>query len=208
MSAGAAPRRRIGSLQRKPGKGDTADMTDAQTGTYGAISRLNHWIVALGVLGMVAVGFYLEFGGLSREERGPIMALHKATGTVLLLFIAWRVVWRIRQGFPAPAAGMPAWQETAARLTHWGLLAAMLVMPLSGVGMSLLGGRPIDVYGLFMLPPVAKIEAIGELGHTVHVVTAWILAGLIALHLAGALKHLLLDRDGTVARMVSGPPPA
>ena len=183
-------------------------MTDTETGTYGAVSRLNHWIVTLAVLGMLAVGFYLEFGGLSREERGPIMALHKATGTILLLFIAWRVVWRLRQGFPAPMLGMPGWQILASKVVHWGLLAAMLVMPLSGVGMSLLGGRAISVYGLFTLEPVAKIEAIGEIGHEIHEYTAWILAGLVAVHIAAALKHALIDRDRTLARMVSGRPAA
>jgi len=179
-------------------------MTDSQTGTYGAISRLNHWIVTLGILGMLAAGFYLEFGGLTREERGPIMALHQATGTVLLLIIAWRVIWRIRQGFPAPVPGMPAWQVRAARATHWGLLAAMLIMPLSGVTMSLLGGHSIGLYGLAKIPPVADIETVHELGHTVHVYTAWVLAALVAVHVAAAFKHLLLDHDAALARMVSG----
>jgi cytochrome b561 len=179
-------------------------MTDSNTATYGGISRLNHWIVALGVLGMLAVGFYLEFGGLTREAKGPIMALHKATGTVLLLVILWRVVWRIRQGFPAPAPGMAGWQVLASKVTHWGLLVMMLVMPVSGVSMSLLGGRPISIYGLFTIPPVAKIEAVGEITHEVHEYGAWILAILVALHIAAAIKHLVIDKDGVLARMTTG----
>ncbi len=181
-----------------------AVMTDSGTGTYGAISRANHWIVALAVLGMLSVGFYLANVELPRETRGPIMNLHKATGALLLLVIGWRVIWRLRQGFPPLAPGLPDWQRTAARATHWGLLAAMLVMPLSGVGMTLLGGRPIDVYGLFLIPPIAEIEGAGKLLRAVHGYAAWTLTALIALHFAGAMKHLFIDKDGTVARMLTG----
>lgn len=181
-------------------------MTDKQTGTYGALSRLNHWIVALGVLGMLAVGFYLEFGGLSREERGPIMALHKATGTLLMLFILWRVIWRIRQGFPAPVPGMPGWQEQASKIVHWGLLVMMLAMPVSGFSMSFFGGREISIYGLFSVPSVGKDEAIQGIAHEVHEYGAYVLAALVAVHFAAAVKHLLIDKDATMARMVSGAP--
>ena len=179
-------------------------MTDSQSGTYGAISRANHWIVSIAFFGMLAVGFYLANVEIPRETRGPIMALHKATGTVLLFLVAWRVIWRLRQGFPAPVPGVAAWQVQASRVVHWGLLVAMLVMPLSGVTMSLLSGRPIGIYDLFMIPPIADIDGVGKLARTVHGITAWTLAGLITLHVGAALKHVLIDRDGTVARMVTG----
>lgn len=182
-------------------------MTDSQTGTYGAMSRANHWIVSLAFFGMLAVGFYLEYGGLTRETRGPIMALHKATGTILLLVVAWRVIWRIRQGFPAPLAGMAAWQSTASRLVHGGLLFAIVLMPLSGVLRSLLGGRPIDIYGLFLVPPIGKIEGFSDIAGLVHTVTAYALVALITLHVAAALKHLIVDKDATVQRMLTGKAP-
>ena len=182
-------------------------MTDSQTGTYGAISRANHWIVSLAFFGMLAVGFILSNDVLTREEAGPLRDLHKATGTVLLFVVAWRVLWRLRQGFPAPVPGLAAWQVNASRLVHWGLLVALIVMPLSGVLMSLLGGRPIDMFGLFAIPPLAEIEGAGKLARAVHGYAAWALAGLITLHVAAALKHLVVDKDATVARMVSGKAP-
>lgn len=180
-------------------------MTDSQSGTYGAVSRANHWIVSISFFAMLAVGFYLEFGGLTREARGPIMALHKATGTALLAFVTWRVIWRLRQGFPAPAAGnMPGWQVLASKAVHWGLLAAIVIMPLSGVLGSLFGGRPIDIYGLFMIPPFEKNEAIKSAAGFAHMVTAYALVGLISVHVAAAIKHHLIDKDGTLVRMLTG----
>ncbi len=179
-------------------------MTDSQTGTYGAISRANHWIVSLAFVGMLTVGFILSFDLLDRETAGSVRNLHKATGTVLLFLVAWRVIWRLRQGFPAPMPGVAAWQVAASRIVHWGLLAALVIMPLSGVLMSLLAGRPIDIYGLFLIPPLAEIEGAGKLARAIHGYAAWTLVALITLHVAAALKHLVIDKDGTFARMLTG----
>lgn len=179
-------------------------MTDQATATYGALSRLNHWLTFLLFTGMLIVGFTLAYGDLDRETRGPIMNLHKATGTLLLLFAAWRVSWRLTQGFPPPVPGVPAWQVTASRIVHWGMLAAILIMPLSGVLMSLLGGRPIGIYGLFLIPPITENKEAAGLLRQIHGLAAFALAGLIALHILAALKHTLLDKDATLARMLSG----
>lgn len=179
-------------------------MTDRQTGTYGATSRANHWIVSIAYLGMLVVGFTLANVELARETRGMVMGLHKATGTLLLFVVLWRVIWRLRQGFPAPVDGVAAWQVTASRLVHWGLLLAIIVMPLSGASRSLLGGRPIDFYGLFLIPPFGTIEGFSDVAGLVHTVTAYSLAILITLHVAAALKHHFADRDATLQRMLTG----
>jgi cytochrome b561 len=181
-------------------------MTDKDAGTYGAISRANHWAVAIAFFGMLAVGFTLANVELARETRGMVMGLHKATGTVLLLVVLWRVIWRLRQGFPAPVDGVAAWQVTASRLVHRGLLLTIILMPLSGASRSLLGGRAIDIYGLFQIPPFAKIEGFSDIAGLVHTVTAYSLAILIALHIAAALKHQFVDRDATLRRMLAGTP--
>lgn len=179
-------------------------MTDSQTGTYGGISRANHWIVSLAFFGMLIVGFILSSDVLPREEASALRNLHKASGTILLFMVAWRVIWRMRQGFPAPVPGVAAWQVTASRLVHWGLLAALILMPLSGVLMSLLGGRPIDIFGLFLIAPVAEIEGAGKLARALHGYVAWTLVVLITLHVAAAIKHLVVDKDATLARMLAG----
>lgn len=181
-------------------------MTDSQAGTYGAISRANHWIVSLAFFGLLAVGFILSNDLLPREEASALRDQHKAAGTIMLFLVAWRVIWRLRQGFPAPLPRVAAWQVTASRLVHWGLLAALVLMPVSGVLMSLLGGRSIDIFGLFVIPPFAQIEGAGKLARAVHGYVAWTLVALITLHVAAALKHAILDKDATLARMVSGKP--
>ena len=69
-----------------------------------------------------------------------------------------------------------------------------------------LGGRPIDMYGLFTIPPVAEMMDLARSLRSVHGYAAWTLATLIGLHIAGALKHSVIDRDGTLRRMLTGKP--
>jgi cytochrome b561 len=185
--------------------GEKVAMTDYSQSLYGRVSRANHWIGALLFAGVLSAGFYLAYSGIEGPDRRSLMGMHRATGTVLLLFALWRVIWRIRQGFPSPLEGVPAWQVMLARITHWGLIVCMLVMPLSGVFlMSLLGGRGIDLYGLFTIAPIMEIEGIRPIGRQVHGVVAFIFVTLIGLHILAALKHLLLDRDAVVPRMLTG----
>lgn len=179
-------------------------MTDKAAATYGGISRLNHWITALLFAGMLTVGFILSYDVLSREAAGPVRDLHKAVGTLALAFAIWRVTWRIGQGFPPPVAQTPAWQDAASRFVHWAMLVALVLMPLSGVLMSLIGGRAIDMFGLFSIPGIAEDRETAGLLRQIHGYTAYALAGLIGLHILAALKHAFLDRDGTMARMISG----
>lgn len=177
-------------------------MGDRSMTVYGTMSRINHWLSFLLFSSVLIVGFTLAYGDLDRATRGPIMNMHKATGTVLLLFAAWRVSWRLREGFIPAAPGTPAWQAVASRSVHWGMLVAMLLMPLSGIFMSLTGGRAIDIYGLFSIPAIMENRDLASLLRQVHGLTGWVLTGLIGVHVLAALKHALIDRDGTLGRML------
>lgn len=171
---------------------------------YDAVSRLNHWVVAVALIGMVGVGLFLQFGGLEREAAGTLRNLHKATGVLLLAVILWRVGWRLVRGFPPPASVMPAWQLIASKVAHRGLPAGMVLMPLSGIVSSLYAGRAIDVFGLFTLPAQAEIEWLASSASSMHTIVGRAVAILIVLHVAGALKHRFVDRDGTLDRMLKG----
>lgn len=179
-------------------------MTDKTEVTYGSTSRLNHWIGAVLFASLLIVGFILSNDILPDEQAGEVRNLHKATGTLMLLFAIWRVTWRLGQGFPAPASDRAGWELALSKIVHGAMLLTLIVMPLSGISMSLLGGRPIDMYGLFTIPPVAEMKDLARSFRAVHGYAAYTLATLIALHIAGALKHSLIDRDSTLRRMLTG----
>ncbi len=178
---------------------DTAPLNDS-SGSYGLVSRLNHWIVAAAMIGMLVSGLVMAYGPFERETVFAIMGWHKAIGVLVLAYGIWRVGWRVAQGFAADAAVMPRWQAVASRLTHWGLLATVLAMPLSGLLMTIYRGREVDVFGL-IIPAQGKIDWLANAAGMTHQFAAWGLAGLLVLHVGGALKHHLIDRDMTLRRM-------
>ena len=173
----------------------------AVSARYDAISRLNHWILAFLMIGMLGFGLYLENGVAPGPEKGALMGTHKAIGVIVLLLGLWRVGWRLWQGFLPDASAMPKWQSVSAHLAHWVLMAGIIVMPASGVIGSVFGGRAVEVFGLFTIPAGPQIEWIKDLAYGVHGIFAPILIVTTLLHVAGALKHHFIDRDTTLRRM-------
>jgi cytochrome b561 len=186
----------------------TDPIPDGDRTTFGAVSRLNHWAVALVMLAALAAGLGVEYVPLADEARGWLMGWHKAIGVIVLALGLWRLGWRLRRGFPAPAAPSSRRQETTARVLHWTLLATTVVMPLSGIAMTIFDGRAIDLVGSLAIPPATEIPWLAESAEAVHVLGGTLLVGLIGLHVAAALKHHFIDRDATLVRMVSGRHPA
>lgn len=172
--------------------------------SYGITSRINHWVIAIAMIGMLGLGLYLEFGGLEREAKGPLMGIHKAVGVLVLIFGTWRVTWRLLHGFPEPASTLPSWQESASKVAHWVLLVGIILMPVSGLLSSLYGGRDVSVFGLFTLPAQEKIDWLKSLGGGVHSWFGKALAAVVVIHAAAALKHHFIDKDNTLSRMLTG----
>jgi cytochrome b561 len=172
--------------------------------TYDLTSRINHWIIAIAMIGMVGLGLYLSYGGLTREARTPLIDTHKAIGVLVLIFGVWRVGLRLVRGFPQPASPMPSWQETASKAAHWALLASILIMPVSGIVASVFRGRAIDVFGLFEIPAQAENAGLAGIAGQIHEFAGIGLAVLIVIHIAAALKHHVVDKDATLMRMLTG----
>ncbi len=162
-----------------------------------------HWLVAVAIIGMLAFGLYID--GMERStERGDMMNLHKSFGVAILALVCLRILWRWRNGFPVMLGQAPRWQLAAAHAVHGLLLLATLAMPLTGIMISLGGGHGLPFFGLTLVEDgnaqQETIKAIGEAHGTI----AWILIVLIALHVAAVLKHQVIDRDGTLRRMLGG----
>lgn len=177
-------------------------MREKQGRHFGVISILNHWCSAIVFLSLLALGFFLEFTGDGRGTGGPLMGLHKSVGVLFLGFACWRLGWRLLQGFPKDVASMPWIQEVAAKLVHWALLTATIVMPVSGILMSIYGNRSINVFGLFTVPAMPENEYINRIADGVHWAVAYLVALAVLMHVGGVLKHHLLDRDETLKRMI------
>ncbi|MEM7526143.1 MAG: cytochrome b [Pseudomonadota bacterium] len=184
--------------------------------TWGWVQRSIHWFAALVILFQLAMGFYMV-NFLNDLERFGEVQTHKSWGFVAFILIAVRIIWRAMNPTPEEPA-MPDWQRTASRGSHIALYALMVILPLTGWLM--VTASPLNdpdaypfqvknmVFGLFEMP---DLFATGDrdltgIFATVHAYAAFGIAVLLALHVAAALKHQFVDRDGLLSRMVSGRP--
>jgi cytochrome b561 len=173
--------------------------------TYGSVSRLNHWIGALFVLLLLGIGLYfddLPRGDARRFWRG----LHVAVGTIGVLFLLFRVFWRVRSTSPLALPQAPA-LKLFSKIVHWLLLAAILVMAITGPLSIWSTGRPIAIFELVSIPsPFGTFKSWHGPMEEIHGFTANVLIFLIGLHLLGVIKHQFIDRDNILARMTGRAP--
>ena len=179
-------------------------MQDKST-TYSTIGRVNHWLVAVAFIGLLASGWILYLDTLDREAAGELRDMHKAIGVCVLVFGIWRVGYRLVSGFPESVGAAPSWQAVSARIAHYILLAGILVMPVSGIARGYFAGRGTDIFGLFSIPGAAvENEALSNLGSAIHFFVGLLVTLVLALHILAALKHHFFDRDATLVRMLNG----
>jgi cytochrome b561 len=160
-----------------------------------------HWLLALMILGSLAMGLYMTSLPLS-PTRLRLYNWHKWAGVMILLLSAARLLWRLWHQPPADVP-MPAWQQRAAHATHWAMYALFFAIPLAGWAYSSAAGFPIVLFGVLPLPDwVSPDREFAELIKPLHKWLAYALGALVGLHVAAALKHQLFDRDGLLLRMV------
>jgi cytochrome b561 len=169
---------------------------------------LLHWVLGLGLIGLFGVGLYMT-GLPFSPQRLKLYNWHKWAGVTLLALSALRLVWRLTHRPPAlplaVANGMPAWQKLAHHGTHHLLYLLFFAVPLIGWAYSSAAGFPIVFLGLWQLPDLVPVSK--ELAEAIkpwHQYSAFAMAGLVLLHVAAALKHQFVDRDGLLARMWPG----
>ncbi|MEK0083721.1 cytochrome b [Benzoatithermus flavus] len=176
---------------------------DSRSG-YGLVSIALHWSSAFLVAALVWLGW--TFTELPRgPERDALAALHISLGFLALFLAAARLGWRLACGMPAAASSRPrVLEERLARIVHRLLLAVLLLLPLTGILTVAATGRTPMPFGLPVpIPLVPQSPLLHEVGETLHVVMAnFLLLPLVGLHVLGALKHHLLDRDATLRRML------
>jgi cytochrome b561 len=169
---------------------------------WGSITKSLHWLVALAVLGLLAVGLWMTELPNS-PDKIAIYKLHKSVGLTVLALMALRVAWRISERARPTPPPMPAWQRRASKISHGLLYVCLLVMPLSGWLYNSASNFPLKWFELFRVPPLSGADReLKALAGDIHEFTAWLLIALIALHVAAALKHHLIERDGVLRAML------
>lgn len=169
---------------------------------HDAFARLLHWSMAALILAMLFVGVAMVS---SMALRPALLMLHRPIGIALLILVVVRLLHRLRRRVPPLPRDLPRWQRFAAHASHVALYALMFAMPLIGWAMVSAAGNPVLLWGDVQLPAIAPHDpAVYSLLRAAHAWLARALLAVILLHLAAALYHAWIRRDGVFASMASG----
>ena len=169
--------------------------------TYSATAKLLHWLIFALLTAQVLVGEIMPHIGRTTLNEGWV-AWHLWIGAVILFTIVLRLVWRALHPV-SPAPELPQWQRRLSLAVHWALYALVLVNAVLGWAAASYRGWDVMLFGLIPLPALAaKGTSWAHTAGDVHVVLVYVLLGLIALHVAGALYHHFVQRDGVLKRML------
>jgi cytochrome b561 len=173
-------------------------VTDRYTGT----AKTLHWLMAILLFGLLALGFYMHDLPLSPEKL-KLFSWHKWAGVTAFLLVLARLAWRVTHLPPALPASMPRLMQLAAHAGHFALYALMIAIPLSGWLMSSALGFQTVWFGVLPIPDLLeKNKELGDLLVVVHKGLNLLFVAVLAGHIGAALKHHFIDRDDILTRML------
>lgn len=186
--------------------------------SYGSIAKTFHWLTALLIFSAFPLGYFAN--ELAQEIQSPgfdgskavieratlLFSLHKTIGVAVFFTALLRILWALSQPKPGLLHPDRKAEALAAEMVHWLLYGSLVAVPLSGWihHAATTGFAPIWWPFGQSLPFVPKSEAVAGFFGGVHWVLVWTLAGALGLHITGALKHHVIDRDATLRRMLPG----
>lgn len=186
--------------------------------SYGSVAKSLHWLTALLVFTLIPLGIVAN--GLAHDIRDPAIAsteadiaraawlfsLHKTLGVTVFFVALLRILWTLSQPKPGLLNAENRLEALAAETVHWLLYGSLLLVPLTGWihHAAATGFAPIWWPFGQGLPFVPKSEQVAGIASSLHILFERVLIGAILLHVAGALKHHVIDRDATLRRMLPG----
>ena len=172
---------------------------------YGLTTRVLHWLIAVLILFLVWLGWYMVDLGYYDRWYYASRSWHEALGMIVLILAAAKIGWQVY--FPPPAADaqitMKPWERRSAAVMHYLLLWLMVLIPLTGYLVSTSDGKAVIVFSWLKIPAViAHDPTLRDWAVTLHYYLAYGVLFLALGHAGAALKHQFMDKDGTLARML------
>jgi cytochrome b561 len=180
------------------------------TDRYGLVAMLLHWLIAALIVGMLALGLTMVRLTPGSALQFELYQLHKSIGITILALSLVRLGWRLGNPTPPLPAAMAPWERMLARATHVGFYGLMVALPLSGWMMvsASAWNIPTMLFGVVHLPHLPVLSTlenkkpVEDVLKEVHELLGWSILLLLALHVAGALKHHLMLKDDVLVRML------
>ncbi|ENM3806874.1 cytochrome b [Vibrio cholerae] len=178
-------------------------MKNSDNQHYNLVTRSIHWISALVVVGMFAVGTWMMDLSYYSEWYRTAPHWHKSVGLLLAGLTLFRLIWKALSSSPKIEGAR--WEIVAAKSAHHLMYVGLFVLFVSGYLISTEDGRGIEVFNWFTVPGAgALFENQADIAGNIHFYTAWGLIILAGLHAVAALKHHFINRDNTLRKMLTG----
>ncbi|NQY96609.1 MAG: cytochrome b/b6 domain-containing protein [Henriciella sp.] len=179
---------------------------------YTSVAITLHWLIAFAIVGMIFGGWYMSDLPDGAPGQYFLYQMHKSVGITILLLTIARIIWRVMNPPPPLPDDMNGLEKTASHLVHVGFYGLMIALPLTGWLYSSVSVKldvPTVLYGVLSWPDVPfveglKTEAASGVVNFIHSKLAWVALALLALHVAGALKHEFSAEEGVLKRMIPG----
>jgi cytochrome b561 len=172
---------------------------------YTPVAKLLHWLVVVLLFSQYVVAWNLPHMGRDTVPN-TVINLHFSLGVLIFLVLIVRLAWRWTHPEPAPDDGLSPWQVTSARVMHYFLYAMLMVIPLLGWMNASYRGLAVSFFGIITLPQLIATRT-PEFAWTgdAHIIAAYyIMLPVAGLHIAVALYHWLVRKDGVMQRMLPG----
>lgn len=178
-----------------------SDVGSASSRGYGTVARLFHWGIALMVVVQIPAGIAMTSEPLLGVA-DPLFILHKGMGSVLLVLVVGRAVWRFTHRPPPFPEFMPSLEQRIAGSTHIVIYLLLLVMVVSGYVRTIGDGFPVELLDALGVPPLIPLmPEVAKVMLVVHQFTVIALIGLVAVHVSAVLRHQLIERNPVLSRM-------
>ena len=189
---------------------------------YTSVAIILHWVIAIAIGFMFYLGWFMEAlpkegtkalsydlfdlglytWELTKEAtpRAFYFNLHKSIGLTIFGLILFRIIWRLTHRPPALLDTMKSWEKKLATLAHHSLYVLMFLTPLAGIIMSIGSKYGIKWFGIEVISGIDD-SGLRHLFKEFHQIFGLLILVILIFHIAGALKHSFVDKDGTLRRM-------
>ena len=171
---------------------------------FTVLQRILHWLMAICILAMLFIGVGMVSTVMPKYL--TLVSIHKPLGVAILVLALIRLVVRLIYGAPPLPVDLPGPMKLGAHLSHYAFYALMIAMPLIGWGMLSAAAYPVVLFGGVHLPAILpQSDSLHALLWNAHFFLAFAFFALILLHVAAALFHALIRRDGVFEAMAPVP---
>lgn len=182
-------------LQQQSAQGNTVSR-------YHGVSIFMHWLMAVLVIGLFGVGFWMVDLTYYSAWYKTAPHYHKSVGILLAMLLVIRVLVLVKHRKPAPLVTHPRIVQQASKITHGLLYLLLVLIVMTGYLISTADNRGIEVFNWFIVPGFGEFfDQQADRAGLLHQWFAYGLIALVVLHALGALKHHFIDKDATLRRM-------